>query len=139
MEEKRDEIELLAQQFARHRGHLRAVATRMLGSATEADDAVQEAWLRLSRGGTSEVMNLGGFLTTVVARVCLDLLRTRKSRREDLLGERRPPETPTEHKEETTEEGRAMAALGPALLPLSVMLDQAPGKEKAQLLQKVGN
>ena len=63
-----------------HRGHLRAVAYRMLGSVGEADDAVQEAWLRLSRADTSEVENLGGWLTTVVARVCLDMLRSRRSR-----------------------------------------------------------
>ena len=66
--------------------HLRAVAYRMLGSLSEADDAVQEAWLRLSRSDTSGVENLGGWLTTVVARVCLDMLRSRKSRREESLG-----------------------------------------------------
>jgi RNA polymerase sigma-70 factor (ECF subfamily) len=64
--------------FESHRGHLRAVAYRMLGSATEADDAVQEAWLRLNGSNTSEVANLGGWLTTVVARVCLDILRSRR-------------------------------------------------------------
>lgn len=74
----------LAQTFESHRGHLRAVAHRMLGSGSDADDAVQEAWLRLSRSDTSEVANLGGWLTTVVARVSLDMLRSRASRREDL-------------------------------------------------------
>jgi hypothetical protein len=69
--------------FESHRTHLRAVAYRMLGSATEADDAVQEAWLRLNGPNTSEVANLGGWLTTVVARVCLDILRSR--RREEAL------------------------------------------------------
>jgi RNA polymerase sigma factor (sigma-70 family) len=73
----------LAERFEAHRGRLRAVAYRMLGSASEADDAVQEAWLRLGRAG--EVDNLGGWLTTVVARVCLDLLRARASRREQPL------------------------------------------------------
>jgi RNA polymerase sigma-70 factor, ECF subfamily len=73
----------LTQLFETHRSHLRAVAYRMLGSATEADDAVQEAWLRLSGANTSEVANLGGWLTTVVARVCLDILRSR--RREEAL------------------------------------------------------
>jgi RNA polymerase sigma-70 factor (ECF subfamily) len=73
---------VLAAQFEAHRAHLRAVAYRMLGSPNEAEDAVQEAWLRLSRADTSEVGNLGGWLTTVVARVCLDMLRSRGSRRE---------------------------------------------------------
>src|SRR5579872_2117866 len=74
-----------AQQFEENRGHLRAVAYRMLGSASEADDAVQEAWLRLSRSDASAIENLGGWLTTVVARVCLDTLRSRSSRKEDAL------------------------------------------------------
>lgn len=76
----------LAAQFEQNRTHLRAVAYRMLGSLNEADDAVQEAWLRLSRANTSDVANLGGWLTTVVARVCLDMLRSRASRREEFLG-----------------------------------------------------
>jgi RNA polymerase sigma-70 factor, ECF subfamily len=80
-----DEREWLAQQFEGHRGHLRGVAYRMLGSRSEADDAVQEAWLRLSRSNVDAVKNLGGWLTTVVARVCLDMLRSRKSRREESL------------------------------------------------------
>jgi RNA polymerase sigma-70 factor (ECF subfamily) len=80
-----DGSEWLAKQFEGHRGHLREVAYRMLGSRSEADDAVQEAWLRLSRSDTGAVENLGGWLTTVVARVCLDMLRWRKSRREEPL------------------------------------------------------
>jgi len=80
-----DEQQLLAEQFERNRSRLGAVAYRMLGSAGEAEDAVQESWLRLSRSDTSEVENLGGWLTTVVARVCLDMLRSRKARREDTL------------------------------------------------------
>jgi RNA polymerase sigma factor (sigma-70 family) len=80
-----DQENLLAQQFEANRAHLQAVAYRMLGSTTEADDAVQEGWLRLSRADTTEVENLGGWLTTVVARVCLDMLRARKARREDSL------------------------------------------------------
>ncbi len=75
----------LAEQFERHRAHLRAVAYRMLGSASEADDAVQESWIRLGRSDVSDVENLRAWLTTVVARVCLDLLRARTSRREDPL------------------------------------------------------
>src|SRR5215212_7071310 len=73
----------LAQRFEENRTHLRAVAYRMLGSLGEVDDAVQEAWLRLSRADASGIDNLGGWLTTVVARVCLDMLRSRTSRREE--------------------------------------------------------
>jgi RNA polymerase sigma-70 factor (ECF subfamily) len=76
----------LAARFESHRPHLRAVAYRMLGSVAEADDAVQEAWLRMSRSDTSQVANLGGWLTTVVARLCLDMLRTRRARREEPIG-----------------------------------------------------
>ena len=79
------EHEYLAERFETHRAHLRAVAYRMLGSADEADDAVQEAWIRLSRADAGLVDNLAGWLTTVVARVCLDMLRSRKSRREEPL------------------------------------------------------
>jgi RNA polymerase sigma-70 factor, ECF subfamily len=85
-----DKRDFLVEQFEEHRTHLRAVAYRMLGSVSEADDAVQETWLRLSRSDTSEVENLGGWLTTVLARVCLDMLRSRKSRREESLGARVP-------------------------------------------------
>src|SRR6266849_2628282 len=81
-----DEHEWLAEQFEAERPHLRAVAYRMLGDLTEAEDAVQESWLHLSRSDTSGVENLGGWLTTVVARVCLDMLRSRTSRREEPLG-----------------------------------------------------
>jgi RNA polymerase sigma factor (sigma-70 family) len=80
-----DQQEWLARQFEDHRPHLRAVAYRMLGSLSEADDAVQDAWLRLSRADTSEVENLGGWLTTIVARVALNMLRARKTRREQPL------------------------------------------------------
>lgn len=82
-----NESDFLASQFEQNRGHLRAVAYRMLGSLSEADDAVQEAWLKLSRADASTVQNLGGWLTTVVARVCLDMLRSRNARREDSLEE----------------------------------------------------
>ena len=75
----------LAERFEAHRTHLRAVAYRMLGSVSEVDDAVQEAWLRLNRADATSIDNLGGFLTTVVARVCLDMLRSRRSRREEPL------------------------------------------------------
>lgn len=81
-----NEHEWLADRFEEHRTHLRAGAYRMLGSLTEADDAVQDAWLRLSRAGVDEVENLGGWLTTIVARVCLNMLRARNARREDSFG-----------------------------------------------------
>jgi DNA-directed RNA polymerase specialized sigma24 family protein len=76
---------LRGEPFEEHRPHLQAVAYRMLGSLNEADDAVQEAWLRLNRSDASAIDNMGGWLTTVVARVCLDLLRSRTSRREESL------------------------------------------------------
>jgi RNA polymerase sigma factor (sigma-70 family) len=82
-----EEHDSLAERFEANRSHLRAIAYRMLGSLSEADDAVQEAWLRLSRSGTTDVANLSGWLTTVVARVSLDMLRSRKSRREEPLAE----------------------------------------------------
>lgn len=83
------EDERLTREFEAHRSHLRAVAYRMLGSASEADDALQESWLRLHRADTGEVRNLGGWLTTVVARVCLTMLQSRRSR-QDVLTEHVP-------------------------------------------------
>src|SRR2546421_10552925 len=80
-----NENQALVERFEANRAHLQAVAYRMLGSLPEADDAVQEAWLRLNRSDVSGVDNLRGWLTTVVARVCLDMLRSRKSRREEPL------------------------------------------------------
>jgi RNA polymerase sigma-70 factor (ECF subfamily) len=85
-----DEREWLAKRFEEHRTRLRAVAYRMLGSLSEADDAVQEAWLRLNRTEASELENLGGWLTTVVARISLNMLRSRKTRREEPLAGRLP-------------------------------------------------
>ena len=85
-----DQHDWLVERFEANRPHLRAVAYRMLGSLGDADDAVQEAWLRLSRADTSGVENLGGWLTTVVARVCLNMLRSRQSRREESLDARIP-------------------------------------------------
>src|SRR5919202_3002002 len=84
------ERDWLTQQFEEHRTRLRAVAYRMLGSLSEADDAVQETWLRLNRTDADEVENLGGWLTTVVARVSLNMLRSRRSQREEPLGVRMP-------------------------------------------------
>jgi RNA polymerase sigma factor (sigma-70 family) len=88
-----NEHDWLAERFEEQRGHLRAVAYRMLGSLSEADDAVQEAWLRLSRADTSNVENLGGWLTTVVGRISLDMLRSRSSRREEPLDAQVPVRT----------------------------------------------
>src|SRR5437870_4204327 len=80
------ESDSLAERFEDHRGHLRAVAYRMLGSMAEADDTVQDAWLRASRAGAADVDNLGGWLTTIVARLALDRLRSRAARREEPMG-----------------------------------------------------
>lgn len=112
MTPKNFEDDFLSQQFEASRDHLRAVAYRMLGSRAEVDDAVQEAWLRVSRYDTSDVANLRGWLTTVVARICLDMLRARKSRREDPMG----PHVP-EPVDETREREAEMAdSVGAALL-----------------------
>jgi RNA polymerase sigma-70 factor (ECF subfamily) len=81
-----DERDWLAEQFEQHRPRLRTVAYRMLGSVSDSEDAVQEAWIRLNRTDETELENLGGWLTTVVGRVCLDMLRSRRSRREDYVG-----------------------------------------------------
>src|SRR4051812_24844809 len=81
-----DDNQWIAERFEEERSHLRAVAYRMLGSLGEADDAVQESWLRLSRADTSDVENLRAWLTTVVARVCLNMLRSRATRREEPIG-----------------------------------------------------
>jgi RNA polymerase sigma factor (sigma-70 family) len=112
-----DDHDWLAGQFEEHRSRLRAVAYRMLGSAAEADDAVQEAWLRLSRSGAAGVDNLGGWLTTVVGRVSLDMLRARRARREDPLGDRLPDELPSHQGGGDPEQEALLAdAVGPALL-----------------------
>ncbi len=109
-----EDHKFLAGRFEASRAHLRAVAYRMLGSRSEADDAVQEAWLRLSRADTSEVQNLGGWLTTVVARICLDMLRSRKSRREDPLGPHVPE--PAVDPEALESEAQLADSVGAALL-----------------------
>ncbi|WP_276356121.1 sigma-70 family RNA polymerase sigma factor [Cohnella caldifontis] len=99
----------LVEQFEAHRNHLQAVAYRMLGSRSEADDAVQESWIRLTRSNTGEVENIGGWLTTIVSRVCLDMLRTRKSRREQLTRDR-APEPVTGHQDGSDPEHEALMA-----------------------------
>src|SRR5579864_1235809 len=85
-----DHTEWLAAGFEEHRDHLRAVAYRLLGSMSDADDAVQDTWLRLTGADTSEVQNLGGWLTTIVARVSLNMLRSRRHRQEDPIGDSWP-------------------------------------------------
>jgi len=116
----------LADRFEQHRSHLRAVAYRMLGSASDADDAVQEAWIRLSRSDSSAVENLGGWLTTVVARVALDMLRSRTSRREEPVGEVPPPPADTGTFGAEPERAAELAdSLGPAMLVVLETLSPA--------------
>jgi RNA polymerase sigma-70 factor (ECF subfamily) len=123
-----DENEWLADRFEEHRGHLRAVAYRMLGSLTEADDAVQDTWLRLSRAGAGEVENLGGWLTTIVARVCLNMLRSRNRRREESLGGHIPdPVISPEGTLQPEEEALLADSVGLALL---VVLDTLTPAER---------
>ena len=123
-----DENAWLAKCFEEHRPHLRAVAYRMLGSLTEAEDAVQDAWLRLSRSGAGEVENLGGWLTTIVARVCLNMLRARKVRREHSLGLHLPDPIINRDGELQPEEEAVLAdAVGLALL---VVLDTLSPAER---------
>ena len=122
------ERDWLAEQFEVNRAHLRAVAHRMLGSSAEAEDAVQEAWLRLSRTDTSEVENLTGWLTTVVSRVSLDMLRSRRTRREEAIGERLPDLAEPREEAAGPEHDAVMAdAVGPALL---VVLDTLSPSER---------
>lgn len=123
-----DQDDWLGKRFDENRARLRAVAYRMLGSASEAEDALQETWLKLSRSETDAVENLGGWLTTVLARVCLDMLRTRRSRREDPL--EAVPETLGEG---SPEDDLALAdATGPALL--IVLETLAPAERVAFVL-----
>jgi RNA polymerase sigma factor (sigma-70 family) len=131
-----DQPDWLAGQFESYRAHLRAVAYRMLGSPSEADDAVQEAWLRLSRSDTSDVANLGGWLTTVVARVCLDMLRSRTSRREEPLGARpgEPDGLATAPAEGTDPEHEAVLADSVGLALLVVLETLAPAERVAFVL-----
>lgn len=125
----------LAEQFEAHRDHLQAVAYRMLGSLGEADDAVQASWLKLSRSDTSEIENMGGWMTTIVSRVCLDMLRSRKSRRESS-----PLDSPDEisshdHKVDPEHEAQLAESVGVALMV--VLNTLAPDERLAFVLHDV--
>jgi RNA polymerase sigma-70 factor (ECF subfamily) len=128
-----EEHQWLAERFEGQRGHLRAVAYRMLGSLTEADDAVQDAWLRLSRSHTDEVENLNAWLTTIVARICLNVLRSRRARREEPLEVHVPDPVISPVREPWPEEEALLAdSVGLALL---VVLDTlAPAERLAFVL-----
>jgi RNA polymerase sigma factor (sigma-70 family) len=127
------DVDFLADRFEAHRGRLKSVAYRMLGSLTEADDAVQEAWLRLSRSNADEVENLGGWLTTVVGRVCLDMLRSRVARREDPLDVHMPdPIISLDEGVDPEEEAMVADSVGLALLV--VLENLAPAERLAFVL-----
>jgi RNA polymerase sigma factor (sigma-70 family) len=128
-----DEAKWLVERFEAHRTHLRGVAYQMLGSLSEADDAVQETWLRLSRADTSSVENLGGWLTTVVARVCLDMLRGRKSRREEPL-DAHVPEPIVSHEDGIDPEQETLLADSVGLALLVVLETLAPAERVAFVL-----
>jgi RNA polymerase sigma factor (sigma-70 family) len=117
--------ERLAEQFEEHRAHLRAVAYRMLGSMAEAEDAVQEGWIRLGRTDVSDVENLRAWLTTVVARVCLDMLRTRTSRREDPLDTHVPDPVITRAPADPESDAMVADSVGLALLVVLETLEPA--------------
>jgi RNA polymerase sigma-70 factor (ECF subfamily) len=127
-----DEL-FLADRFETHRAHLRAVAYRMLGSLSDADDAVQEAWIRLSRSDTSGVENLGGWLTTVVARVCLNMLQSRRSRREEPFDVHEPQPLPG-HDGPTDPEHEALLADSVGLALLVVLDTLTPAERLAFVL-----
>ena len=131
-----DERDFLAERFEEHRPRLRGVAYRMLGSLSEADDAVQEAWLRLSRTDTSDVENLGGWLTTVVARVSLNMLRARKSRREEPLGVR-VPEPIVDRADGMDPEHEALVADSVGLALLVVLETLSPPERLAFVLHDI--
>lgn len=129
----RDE-QFLAEEFEGHRTHLRAVAYRMLGSLTDAEDAVQEAWLRLARTDTSDVGNLGGWLTTVVGRVCLDMLRSRKSRSEEPLEAEHLPDPVITSESTPDPEHEALLADSVGLALLVVLESLSPAERLAFVL-----
>src|SRR6516164_11495035 len=122
------ELDWLAEGFEKNRTRLRAVAYRMLGSLAEADDAVQEAWLRLSRSDASGVDNLGAWLTTIVARVCLNVLRSRNTRREEFIGVN-VPDPVLDRADGTNPEDEALLADSVGLA-LNVVLDTLAPAER---------
>jgi RNA polymerase sigma factor (sigma-70 family) len=128
-----DQDQWLADRFEEHRARLRAVAYRMLGSLADADDAVQETWLRLSRAGTDEVQNLAGWLTTITARVCLNMLRSRRSRREDAFGVHVPDPVVAPDGDRQPEE-EALLADSVSLALLVVLDTLAPAERLAFVL-----
>src|SRR5512132_2870488 len=128
-----DEHDFLAAQFEEHRDHLRAVAYKMLGSLSEADDAVQEGWLRLSRSDAREVENLRAWLTTVVARVCLNVLRSRRTRREEPL-DVHVPDPVVSRDDGTQPEHEALLADSVGLALLVVLETLAPAERVAFVL-----
>src|SRR2546423_3247902 len=129
----REENDWLAAQFEQHRPHMRKIAYRMLGSVSDSDDAVQEAWLRLSRVESAAIDNLGGWLTTVVGRVCLDMLRARNSRREDYIGSWLPEPIVT-IAEAATPEDEALIADSVGLALLVVLETLTPSERLAFVL-----
>ena len=131
-----NEQEWLAERFEEHRTHLKAVAYRMLGSLSEADDAVQETWLRLNRTDDKEIDNLGAWLTTVVARVSLNALRSRKSRREEAIGPRMP-EPIVDLEDGTDPEHEALLADSVGLALLVVLETLSPAERLAFVLHDV--
>lgn len=131
-----EEMQQLAERFEADRTRLKAVAYRMLGSRSEAEDAVQEAWIRLGRSGAEGVENLSGWLTTVVARVCLDMLRTRKSRREEPLGDYMP-ETIESQERGIDPEQEALLADSVGLALLVVLETLAPAERVAFVLHDI--
>ena len=131
-----DDADGLTRDFETHRAHLRAVAYRMLGSLAEADDAVQESWLRLARADTTDVQNLRGWLTTVVARVCLDMLRGRAARREDPL-EARLPDPIVGPADGTDPERHALLADSVGLALLVVLDTLSPAERLAFVLHDI--
>ena len=125
-----DDKDFLATRFDEHRPHLRAVAYRMLGSRAEADDAVQEAWLRLNRSEADEIENLGGWLTTVVARVALNMLRSRAAKREEPLEDVRFPEPLIDREDAVDPEHQALLADSVGLALLVVLETLSPAERE---------
>ncbi|MFO7320948.1 MAG: sigma-70 family RNA polymerase sigma factor [Chloroflexota bacterium] len=132
-----DRHDWLAEQFEAHRDHLRAVAYRMLGSLSEAEDAVQAAWLKLSRSDSSEIENLGGWMTTIVSRVCLDRLRSRKSQREAAVSDAPLPDEIRSHEEGIDPEHEAQLADSVGLALMVVLDTLSPDERLAFVLHDV--